>query len=290
MPHLAKIRKGWEKENLARFILSKFSFVAQPVSVGDDIGADFFCTLFELYQDKKEKFLKPGNSFAIQIKSTTRKFRAKHIDFLTNLAIPFFVGVVASKNCKLTLYSGEYIPILFTEKRIEKLYIIPFEKRIDMGEKYYEINEKEENSYLLKFPKFMEIKAYLNRNDLNNQVQKISKLSFMMQENISSKEKHENIYNLPTYLKYHMKIIASKDSVETFRKNFLDRLTEAYYNLKWIYENDRSKFNEKEFAILKEIFYKLWELDLYKDILPNHICTTIIQSLNSLIEEDKKIV
>ena len=65
MAYLKSFREGWRTEHLARFILSKFAFVAQPISISDDIGSDFICTLFE----NREKYLFPTNSFAIQIKS-----------------------------------------------------------------------------------------------------------------------------------------------------------------------------------------------------------------------------
>jgi hypothetical protein len=40
-------RRGWENEHLAAVLLSGVSFIAHPLTIGDDIGSDFFCTLFE---------------------------------------------------------------------------------------------------------------------------------------------------------------------------------------------------------------------------------------------------
>ena len=71
MLHLASFRKGWENENLAKFILSKFSFVANPSTVADDIGSDFLCTLFRIERENNKDYLLPLNAFAIQIKSNT---------------------------------------------------------------------------------------------------------------------------------------------------------------------------------------------------------------------------
>ena len=42
MPHLLSPRKGWENENLAAYLLSRFSFIVQPSSIADDVGSDFF--------------------------------------------------------------------------------------------------------------------------------------------------------------------------------------------------------------------------------------------------------
>ena len=39
-------KRGWDREKLAEYILSRFSFVAKPSTVSDDLGTDLFCTLF----------------------------------------------------------------------------------------------------------------------------------------------------------------------------------------------------------------------------------------------------
>jgi hypothetical protein len=110
--HLLSFRRGWENENLARFILSKFSFVAHPSSVADDIGSDFYCTIFETEESNGHSYIKPRNSFAIQIKSNHKPINVlPGMDYLANLEIPFLVGVVDQKEMKLTIYSGMYIPI-----------------------------------------------------------------------------------------------------------------------------------------------------------------------------------
>jgi hypothetical protein len=83
MAHLLKIRKGWENENLARFILSKFSFISHPATISDDLGVDFYCTFFVKVEKErkspknkpiKDVFVFPKHSFAIQIKSNRRGF------------------------------------------------------------------------------------------------------------------------------------------------------------------------------------------------------------------------
>ena len=60
-----QFRKGWENENLAQYLLSRVAFVARPVSVSDDMGTDFYCTLFQKIRDRT---LLPRTAFAIQIK------------------------------------------------------------------------------------------------------------------------------------------------------------------------------------------------------------------------------
>lgn len=112
MPHLGKLHKGWENEHLASFLLSRISFVANPVTVGDDVGSDFFCTLFEVSEADQ---LFPRNSLAIQIKSSKDPVDAtSKIEYLEKLELPFFVGVVDQNKLRLSIYSGEYLPILFS--------------------------------------------------------------------------------------------------------------------------------------------------------------------------------
>jgi len=82
MPHLERFRKGWENEHLATFLLSRLSFVANPVRVGDDLGTDLFCTLFEVAEGE----LFPRNSFAVQAKALrTRSTRQARLNILRGL-------------------------------------------------------------------------------------------------------------------------------------------------------------------------------------------------------------
>jgi hypothetical protein len=50
---LAIPHNGWDNEHLATFLLSRIAFVATPVKVGDDIGIDVFCTVFEVAKGKR---------------------------------------------------------------------------------------------------------------------------------------------------------------------------------------------------------------------------------------------
>jgi len=123
--HLAAPRIGWENEHLATFLLSRISFVANPTTVADDIGSDFFCTLFESRTENDAEQLFPRNSFAIQIKSKEETIRATNkIQYLDKLELPFFVGVIDRDKLQLRIYSGEYVPILFP------LYGAPLELRL----------------------------------------------------------------------------------------------------------------------------------------------------------------
>src|ERR1700743_675198 len=117
MGQLLTPRKGWENEKLASYLLSRFSFVAQPTSIADDLGSDFFCTLFEIQKNSGIELLMPRSSFAIQVKSSTSRVSMdKKIDYLSRLQMPFFLGVVNQSPPSMRVYSAELLPFLFAHK------------------------------------------------------------------------------------------------------------------------------------------------------------------------------
>jgi len=239
MPQLGYPRIGWENENLASFILSRFSFISRPHSVADDAGTDFFCTLFrrttKIKNKKKVEILLPDNSFAIQIKSDKKRIRAtKKIGYLNNLEIPYFVGVINRRRTSLTLYSGAWIPPFFALRGSNiKLKLKVYDNVVDQENFNEQIAEGE---YLLKLPKVFEISAQESPVDLNDKVEDLSILCSSIHENIAAKKNNENFYNIPGTVD-RTATIAGKGSLQVFRENFYKRLTEVFLNLKWSHEN-----------------------------------------------------
>jgi hypothetical protein len=116
MAQLLTPRMGWQSEHLGLFILSKFAFCANPVTVSDDLGSDFFCCLFEIRRMKGQECVVPQASFAIQIKSSEGSVDVSNkIPYLADLELPFLLGIVDQKRLRLSLYSGEYLPLLFSK-------------------------------------------------------------------------------------------------------------------------------------------------------------------------------
>ena len=114
--YLLTPRKGWENERLAEYLLSRFSFVAQPSSIADDLGSDFFCTIFKIIDASGRDSLIPRSSFAIQVKSSVAKVSVDNkIDYLLGLELPFFIGVVRQSPPEMSIYSAELLPVLFSE-------------------------------------------------------------------------------------------------------------------------------------------------------------------------------
>lgn len=264
MPQLGYPRIGWENENLASYILSRFSFISKPHSVADDTGTDFFCTLFhrttKTKNRRKVEFLVPDNSFAIQIKSNKQKIPAtKKIAYLNRLEIPFFVGVINRTQTSLTIYSGAWIPHFFALKGLQiKLKLKVWDDAIN-NDFCEQIGDRE---YLLKLPKVFEIIAQETPSGLNQKAQKLSALCSSVHENIASKKNKENLYNIPGS-QNNTVTIAGIGSSQVFRNNFYKRLTEVFYNLKWSHENDPALgLNEKqriqsEFCLYDSLFQKM---------------------------------
>lgn len=122
MAHLYRFRKGWQNENLARFILSRISFVAHPATVADDVGSDFYCTLFEIVEDSGKRHLIPRNAFAVQVKSNRRKFSVSNkASYFSKFEVPLFIGVVDQETLRLDIYSGEFLPMFFSYKGVTEV-------------------------------------------------------------------------------------------------------------------------------------------------------------------------
>jgi hypothetical protein len=250
MEYLASFRRGWENENLARYILSRFSFIANPSTVSDDIGSDYYCTIFKSKSEKKKKFLIPKSSFAIQIKSNNKKLNiTKKISYLAQLELPYFIGIIDNKNLNLSIYSGEYFPIFISTKTPSQLEISLCDNR---EVKYY--REKDINHFTIDFPKVGQINVNEDETSLNIFVDELIKLCSVMHENISSRKNKEYIFS--HFNSEKISIIAGKDSAKTYTHNFYKRLAECFYNIEWkfIYNID---FSMDEFKIYEELYFKL---------------------------------
>ncbi len=275
MPHLLSFRKGWQNEHLAKFILSKFSFVAEPSNVSDDFGTDFYCTLFKI---KDKKFLLPQNSFAIQIKSKKDIKKKKNeiemtekANFLSNMEIPFFVGVVDRDELKIEIYSGESVDHFFAMYggKPKKVIVELVNKRGESAKDLYEVKG---NKHFLKFPKIMEIDAHFDHEKNSDALGELFSVCRLIQRNIFSRRNNEHI------LKYYGSDKTEKrcvyygpGSAQHFRANFFDRLAEVYYNFKWMHEHN-VKIDLKEFELFEATYSKLLkcrEISEYRKEFPS---------------------
>lgn len=109
---------GWQGELLAAHLLSRFSFIARPLSISDDQGADFYCTIYQIVTPTSgQPQLEPRTSFAIQVKTTHKNADTsalsvtKHIAYLQQLNNPFFIGHVTLGDARMDIYSAEFLPL-----------------------------------------------------------------------------------------------------------------------------------------------------------------------------------
>ena len=260
MPHLFKFRKGWRSEHLAKFILSKFSFIAEPSTVADDLGSDFFCTLFKIEADK---YLMPQNSFAIQIKSNKNKYDITNkVSYFKKLEIPFFLGVVNTEALTMRVYSGESLPHFFSmytgkvENEGFKATIRYLEDE-DYDNRFHNFidcdNEKKE--CYLDFPKVLELDANYDYKLDPTQIDDLFYICSLIQFNLSSK----NIGSYLFFLYGHngVNVYSGPDSIVKYKENYYRRLIEVFTNLKFIFDNNPEEFDYEEFEMHKSTYENL---------------------------------
>jgi hypothetical protein len=244
MPPLYKPRVGWEGERLAHYLLSRFSFVAQPTTIADDAGSDFFCTLFEIV-DSKPKTVEARASFAIQIKSNGKKIAAHNkVRYLFNLEIPYFLGVVSQRKAELKIYSAERFPMMTAVFGLrKKLWLRPVEEDGPFWD-----GEANPDGVTLNCYPVCTFTAAEGRDELREKVDQMVKLCRRAVNNIGTRRIEEHIYQMDNAAK-NFQIVAGCGSVNFFRDNIYRRLAEAFYNFEYMLRNDPPLFNLAEFRI-----------------------------------------
>lgn len=283
MPHLASFREGWRREHLAKFILSKFSFVAEPSTISDDIGSDFFCTFFKIIKIDGRNYLTPQNSFAIQIKSDYSKIDiTDKVSFLDDLEIPYFVGVVDLNNLKIKIYSGEWLCYFFSHHGHANGKKVSIKLINNREVSFYELDNS--GNHIINFPLVAEFSSKFDYISDETPVNKLIELCGLIQENLSSKRGHRYIFK--NYGEKSVNIYAGPTSALFFRRNFINSLAEVFYNLEGIYKAT-GKINMDEFRSHRELYNKLCKLKLYIP-LPMYLHDAV-HRLNKLIIINSKI-
>ena len=259
MDYLYSFRQGWQSENLARYIISKFAFIAQPSNISDDIGSDFFCTTFEIVDKNRKDYLMPKSSFVMQIKSDKKiiELSSDKIGYIQKLEIPYFIGVIDKKDLKLSIYSGMYLDLIFALKGIPQKLFIKLNDEINKNTQPYK--KTNDNEYELKFPKIIDISANEDPKEIVEKITNFTNNRLLIQKNIFSRHNNEFILNFGDN---DTRIFAGIGSNATFRNNFFLRLAEVFYNMEWEYEHKEwMDENKPEDSIkIKE------ELDLYVEL------------------------
>ncbi|MGR3175136.1 MAG: hypothetical protein ACUZ8N_11125 [Candidatus Scalindua sp.] len=227
------------------------------MSISDDLGSDFYCTLFKREKDNGHEYIIPNNSFAIQIKSNRNHIPVTgKIKYLKGLAIPFFVGVVSQKENMISVYSGEILPRFFS------LIGVPEKLTIKLTEKNerHEINQGIKE-HIIPFAKVLDIRGQSTNDELDIIVNQLSKLCSRIQENIVSKTSKEYVFT--DFNHNRIDVIAGSDSIEHFESNFMKKLAAVYCNLNQLYESYNGQCDEsfmKKYNVYKNLYYEMSSL------------------------------
>jgi len=263
MSQLKNFRIGWENEHMAKYLLSKFSFINSPTTIGDDLGVDFFCTIFKVKKSKRREYLFPTeNSFAIQIKSNRREINfTSKINYLYLLYFPFFVGIVSQKKKKMTLYSNIFFDKEISIKWPKGKLLLQLSDEKNINNPYY--YNKNKKAMILKLQKCAQIAFTDDENSetFRESIKMIKEKCSIMQLNILNRlSEHYFFINPNTPSKAD--IVTGKDSYNGIRKHFFNRFGELLSNLEWfIKSNPENQKARQELDYFKEFYnktIKLW--------------------------------
>lgn len=248
--HLASFRKGWQSENLARYILSNFSFISQPATIADDLGSDFFCTIFDAVPNNKNKALVPQESFSIQIKSNRKPFYiTDKTEYLKNLGIPFFIGVCNKKEQNLEFYSGEYLIPFFVDEPAARKIKIKLSQTDDCKENRY---FKKDSEYILKFPKLFTINSNYDYSEFEKTIKNLSQACCSISRNITRRNNKEYIFF--ESFSNNFILVGNK---ETVKESMDTRLNKIYSELAYILDNRYIETDLWKYNKIKEALSKL---------------------------------
>ncbi len=235
MSQQGSFHEGWRSESLAYYILSKFAFIDKPSTIGDDIGIDFFGTIFKEDKQKFNTNLKPTKfQFAIQIKSNKQQFELKpdHITNLQNIHHPLLIGVIDNKKQVLHVFTNDAFDYHLSHKGFNKLLMLRYNsKKIKLKQRC--IREHDRiillQNYLLSF----------KVNDTPNQIMKKvdllkSKLE-IMQYNISNRFNGKYIFIDPYDAKNpSQSIVTGCDSFNQVQIELNNYFLVFKKNLEWL--------------------------------------------------------
>ncbi|EFK10316.1 conserved hypothetical protein [delta proteobacterium NaphS2] len=243
--HLAAFRSGWQSENLARYILSNFAFIAHPSTIADDIGSDFFCNIFDEISSDKNNYLVPKESFAIQIKSNARKFSISNKkDYLQSLGVPFFVGVTNKKKKILDVFSGEYlIPFFLDNPNADNIKVSLMKKNIS---EFYSFSKKS-GEFTVYFPHVSTIGLDRDSTEFKTNTKNISRVCRIISNNITRRNNREYIF--VDSVKAQTLLVNSDALIQ---QSLSTRLSNIFMELSYILENNFIDDNLREYEKIRD--------------------------------------
>jgi len=256
MPHLYTVRSGWENERLAEYLLSRFSFVAQPTTIADDAGSDFYCTIFDI-SNSEPPTVEPRISFAIQVKSNRDRIEFHNkVQYLHNLEIPFFLGVVNQARAEIEVYSAEHFPMMTAVYGLrKKLWLRPVDAD-DPGHRWD--GDTDPEGVTLNCYRVCTFSTSEERWDIRPKVEMLVAVCQRATANVRSRRSEEHIYQWDDKATT-FSIVAGLGSIEHFRDNLYKRLAEAFYNFEFLINNQPQNFSLAEFRVYERFYLAIKE-------------------------------
>ncbi len=242
--HLAHPHKGWENEHLATFLLSRVAFVSSPITVGDDIGTDLLCTLFEAATHNQKPVLLPRSSFAVQVKSNRNPVSiSPQLDYLDRLEVPYYLGVVDQNALTLELFSARFLPVVLSLKGpSSRVRLKPTDEFI---RDYRPSDDK--GVITLLCHKVATLDAHDEAEATSKSAEAIRNDAAAALQAIASRLNKEYLFEITAT---EMEVIAGPGSAKTFRHSFFKRLAEAYYNFSILVDSGEPVSNAEIDAFL----------------------------------------
>lgn len=239
---------------MAHYLLSRFSFVAQPTTIADDVGSDFYCTIFDIVESTLAT-VEPRTSFAIQVKSNANKVEMHNkVRYLQHLEIPFFLGIIDQSAAELRIYSAEHFPMMTAVYGYpEKLWLRPVENC--NPQRPYE-GVSAQSGVTLDCYYVCTFTVSERRDQIRSKVDQILKLCRRAVNNIGTRRVEEHIYQLDD-AGTQFSIVAGCGSINHFRDNMYKRLAEAFYNFEYMLRSEPDKFSPAEFQIYERFHLAL---------------------------------
>ncbi len=280
MAHLEQTRIGWQNEHLASFLLSQICFLSHPLTVADDLGVDFLCTLFEpkLVDSKVQLF--PKQAFAIQVKSSPDPVEVEgKLEYLRGLEVPFFLGIVDHAASTLRIYSGELLPEFFSSTGSN------ISMRLDPIDSFdHSIQRDWKTTPAGKYKVPMPLVGEIRVGDASATFESIRQLLLTRCEgilkNIAAKIGREYIFQYPQAAIIYYQILAGLGSAATYRTNLMLRLAESFYNLKFIFGANRAAFDRSEFDELEKCYLALQAKKFPEQHIVQPLYVDLLDALN----------
>jgi hypothetical protein len=143
------------------------------------------------------------------------------VGYLQHLEIPFFIGVVSQLRRKITIRTTTAAETLWT-------------------------------------PRLRTVSTFgamEDRSSLQAKVDLLNAVCKRASSHIATRRAEEHIYE--TDADGHLVMVAGIGSVQYFRNNFCRRLAEVFYNLHWIFVNQRAAFRMDKFSVYGRLYKDL---------------------------------